>query len=137
MVKLKRSPPPAPPSREPAPSSRESAPGDPYHLKYEQIILVLGSECEKIGGVSQDFYVETMVTCISPPTYIAKECPITVNPISVRVKTNHDFEDGLRCKRYFRSLIQVVQRVRPDIPLPHHQRMNIGDIRIARPRFDQ
>ena len=29
------------------------------------------------------------------------------------------------------SLIRVVQCVRPDIPLPDHQRMNIGDIRIA------
>ena len=34
----------------------------------------------------------TMVTCISLPTYTAKKCRITVNPISVRVKTNYDFE---------------------------------------------
>ena len=85
MVKLKRPPPCSP--------FWGAGSGDPYHLKYEQIILVLGSECEKKGGVSQDFYVETMVTCISTPTYIAKKCPITANPISVQVKTNYDFED--------------------------------------------
>ena len=32
------------------------------------------------------------------------------------------------------SLIQVVQRVRPDIPLPDHLRMNIGDTRIVPPK---
>ena len=74
------------------------------------------------------------MTCISPPVYTAKKCPITVNPISVRVKTNYKFEDGLRVKGYFRSLIQVVQHVRPDIPLPDHLRMNIGDTRIAPPK---
>ena len=135
LVKLKRFPPPSPPpSGEAATSSRQSAPGDPFFLNYEQILLTPGSFYEKKGEVSQDYYVETMVTCISPPAYIAKKCPITVNPISVRVRTNYEFEDGLRVNGYFRSLIQVIQRVRPDIPLPDHLRMNIGGSRIAPPR---
>ena len=136
-VKLKQFPPPLLPlleSRLPLQGSQRPGPRDLYHLKYEQILLTPGSFCEKNGVVSQDYYVETMVTCISPPAYIAKKCPITVNPISVRVKTNYDFEDGFRCKGYFRSLIEVVQRVRPDIPLTDHLRMNIGDTRIVPPK---
>ena len=30
-----------------------------------------------------------------PSGLYSKKCPITVNPISVRVKTNYEFEDGL------------------------------------------
>ena len=54
-----------------------------------------------------------------------------VNQISIPGNTNYDFEDGFRCEKYFWSLIQIVQCVRPDIPLPDYLRMNVGNLRVV------